>query len=76
VLKVFLILFLVIYLIIVMINMLVKPFMQGYNKQNAGSGRGGDSKGKLIITYNPEKGKKNNKGRSDDYVDYEEVKEE
>ena len=46
--------------------------MQGYNRQGA---NGGDSKGKLIITYNPEKGKKNDKGSSDDYVDYEEVKE-
>jgi hypothetical protein len=70
-LKVLLILFLVIYLLIVLVNTFVKPFMEGYKNDGTTSSK---SEGRLIVTHNPEKGKRNQKGDPDDYVDFEEVK--
>ncbi|MCH8546246.1 MAG: DUF4834 family protein [Cryomorphaceae bacterium] len=72
-LKVLLILFIVIYLIIVMVNVFVKPFKEGYKRDGEHSASS-SSNGRLIITHNPEKGRRNKKGDPDDYVDYEEVK--
>lgn len=68
------ILFLAVYLLVVLYNTFVKPFNEGYAK--SADGRGGKKAGNVIITYNPEKGRKPSKGAPDDYVDYEEVKDE
>ncbi len=46
--------------------------MEGYKKDGSDSSE--SSGGKLIVTHNPEKGKRNRKGNSDDYIDFEEVK--
>lgn len=72
-LKVLFILFLSAYVLIVLYNTFIKPFSDGY-KDNAHSSS--NSRGRLIVTHNPEKGKKNNKGNPDDYVDFEEVKDD
>lgn len=70
-LKVFMILFLAVYVLVVLYNNFVKPFQDGY-RGDAASGQ--KKRGNVIVTFNPEKGKKSRKGNSDDYIDYEEIK--
>ncbi len=59
-------------------NIFLRPFREGY--ANGGNPRsanpfGQKRQGNITVTYNPEKGRKDNKSVGE-YIDYEEVKED